>query len=64
MLKYVDRPWVVDTTYTRNRLGWRCTEGMGILDRLPIMLDHFTQQRRTWEHRNRVRNKGEYAYYG
>jgi nucleoside-diphosphate-sugar epimerase len=64
MLSYVDRPWVVDTTYTRNRLGWSCTEGMGILDRLPTMLDYFTQQRRDWEHRNRVRNQGHYAYYG
>jgi len=64
MLKYVDRPWVVDTTYTRNRLGWSCTEGMGILDRLPTMLDLFTQHRRIWEHRNRVRNQGEYLYYG
>ncbi len=64
MLKYVDRPWVVDTTYTRNRLGWDCTEGMGILDRLPTMLGHFTEQRRNWEHRNRDRNQGQYAYYG
>ena len=64
MLKYVDRPWVVDTSYTRNRLGWSCTAGMGIVDRLPTMLDQFTQQRRTWEHRNRVRNQGQYAYYG
>ncbi|MGO9114625.1 MAG: NAD-dependent epimerase/dehydratase family protein [Thermoguttaceae bacterium] len=64
MLNYVDRPWVVDTTYTRNRLGWSCTEGMGILDRLPTMLDLFMQHRRIWERRNRVRNQGEYAYYG
>jgi nucleoside-diphosphate-sugar epimerase len=64
MLKYVDRPWVVDTTYTRDRLGWSCTEGMGILDRLPIMLEQFMQERRTWEHRNRVRYQGQYAYYG
>jgi nucleoside-diphosphate-sugar epimerase len=63
MLKYVDRPWVVDASSTRNRLGWSCTEGMGILDRLPAMLQNFTQQRRIWEHRNRVRNQGQYAYY-
>ncbi len=63
MLKYVDRPWVADTTYTRNRLGWSCTEGLGILDRLPIMLEHFTRERRIWEDRNRVRNQGQYAYY-
>jgi len=64
MLEYIDRPWVVDTTYTRNRLGWSCMEGMGILDRLPTMLDHFTRQRRKWEYRNRVRSQGQYAYYG
>jgi nucleoside-diphosphate-sugar epimerase len=64
MLDYVDRPWVVDATYTGRRLGWSCTAGMGILDRLPIMLDHFTQQRPAWEERNRARNQGEYAYYG
>jgi nucleoside-diphosphate-sugar epimerase len=63
MLKYVDRPWVVDTTYTRDRLGWSCTEGMGILDRLPTMLGNFTQQRRIWEYRNWIRNQGQYAYY-
>jgi nucleoside-diphosphate-sugar epimerase len=64
MLKYVDRPWVVDTTYTRNTLGWSCTEGMGVLDRLPRMLEHFQQDRRTWRHRNSIRNRGQYAYYG
>ena len=64
MLKYVDHPWVVDTAYTCNKLGWSCTEGMGILDRLPTMLKHFKEDRRTWEHRNRIRNQGSYAYYG
>jgi len=63
MLKYVDRPWLVDATYTREKLGWRCAEGMGILDRLPAILAHFRQDRRTWEERNSLRNQGRYAYY-
>ncbi len=63
MLKYVDRPWLVDTIYTRHRLGWRCTEGMGILDRLPAILAHFRGNRRTWLDRNTIRNQGRYAYY-
>ena len=62
MLEYVDRPWVVDTTYTRDKLGWDCTQGMGVLDRLPTMLEHFKTDRRAWEHRNRIRNEGRYAY--
>ena len=63
MLKYVDRPWVVDTAYTRSRLGWSCTRGNGDPGPAPTMLEHFRRERRTWEHRNRVRNLGEYAYY-
>jgi nucleoside-diphosphate-sugar epimerase len=64
MLTYVDRPWVVDTTYTRNMLGWSCTAGMGVLDRLPAILQHFQQDHRQWEHSNRIRSRGRYAYYG
>ncbi len=52
MLKYVDRPWVADTTYTRNRLGWSCTEGMGVLDRIAAILEHFRGDHRLWRHRN------------
>jgi nucleoside-diphosphate-sugar epimerase len=63
MLEYVDRPWVVDTTYTRRKLGWSCAVGMGVVDRLPTMVEHFKRDRCTWEHRNRLRNEGRYAYW-
>jgi len=62
MLQYIDRPWVADTTYTRNRLGWDCTEGMGICDRLPEILAHYWQYRSIWERRNRARNEAMYTY--
>jgi nucleoside-diphosphate-sugar epimerase len=58
MLKYVDRPWVADTTYTRSKLGWTCTEGMGILDRIAAILEHFRRDRHLWRHRNRIRYHG------
>jgi nucleoside-diphosphate-sugar epimerase len=62
MLDYVDRPWVADTTHTRGKLNWDCSEGMGICDRLPRMLERFVNERSQWERRNQVRNKGNYAY--
>jgi nucleoside-diphosphate-sugar epimerase len=64
MLDYLDQPWVVDATYTRNTLGWSCTEGMGVLDRIPKILANFRQERRTWIRRNEARNGGCYAYCG
>ncbi len=63
MLRYVDRPWVTDTTYTRRKLGFRATDGMGLLQRLPLILEHFKRDRSLWEHRNRIRYNEEYAYY-
>lgn len=62
MLDYVDRPWVVDAAHTRRRLDWSCTAGLGILDRLPVILEHFLGDRPLWVHRNRVRTEGRYAY--
>jgi hypothetical protein len=63
MLKYVDRPWVTDTTNTERRLGFRPTDGLGVLDRLPAILEHYRQDRRIFEQRNQLRAAGQYAYY-
>jgi len=62
MLDYVDRPWVADTTGTRNRLGWDCSQGMQIRERLPVMQEHFKLNRPLWEQRNRMRAMGQYSY--
>lgn len=62
MTKYIDRPWVVDTMYTRERLGWDCTAGMGILDRIPAILENLRQHRRRWITRNQPRNRRQYSY--
>lgn len=62
MLDFVDQPWSTDPTYTQQRLDWRPGPGMGILDRLPVMLQRLNGDRRAWEVRNRLRNDGRYEY--
>ncbi|HYW80834.1 MAG TPA: hypothetical protein VE890_14735, partial [Thermoguttaceae bacterium] len=64
MLQFTDRPWVADTTYTRSKLGLLPTEGLGLLERLPVLLASFQHDRRRWEDRNRLRADGRYAYGG
>ena len=62
MLQFIDRPWNADTTHTRNRLGWDCTQGKGILDRLPTMVDRYLRRRDQWEQRSRARTTARYVY--
>jgi len=62
MLQFIDRPWIADTTYTRNKLGWDCTQGKGILDRLPTMVDRYLRSRNQWDQRSRARTTARYVY--
>jgi len=62
MLQFTDRPWVADTTHTQTTLGFVPTDGLGLLEQLPVLLEHFQHDRRTWECCNRLRAAGQYAY--
>jgi nucleoside-diphosphate-sugar epimerase len=62
MTRYIDRPWVVDTTYTRTRLDWDCTASMRILERIPTMLGIIRHHHRRWIMRNKIRNRTNYTY--
>jgi hypothetical protein len=62
MLQFIDRPWIADTTVTRNKLTWDCTAELTIRRRMPLMMDRFQRRRRVWEQRNRARNNARYAY--
>jgi nucleoside-diphosphate-sugar epimerase len=62
MTKYIDRPWVVDAAYTRERLGWECTSSMGVLDRMPVILENLRRHRRRWLMRNQLQNRRQYCY--
>ncbi len=62
MLNFVDRPWIADTTHTRTRLGWDCSPGLRIAERLPVLMECFDSDRSRWERRNRSRAVGLYSY--
>ena len=63
MLDYVDRPLVVDSTHTEEKLNWRPDPRRHILHRLPVLMHNFTTRRREWYARNIRRNNQEYVYY-
>ncbi len=62
MIDYVDRPLVVDTTYTQNRLNWIPTPDLHILKRLPILMRRFNKHNAEWHARNIRRNDQKYEY--
>ncbi|WDP90708.1 MAG: NAD(P)-dependent oxidoreductase [Desulfobacter sp.] len=62
MLDYADRPLVVDTAYTRKRLGWRPDPGLHILRRIPVLMAHVKADSRAWMIRNINRNEQKYLF--
>lgn len=62
MIDYVDRPLVVDTTYTEHQLDWAPTPGLHVLDRIPVLMHHFTTRRAEWLVRNIRRNDQKYEF--
>ena len=62
MMDYVDTPLVVDTSYTVKKLEWAPGPELGILNRIPVLMQRFKTDRNKWERRNISRNEGRYAY--
>ena len=62
MIDYVDRPLVVDTAYTQRRLDWAPTPGLHVLERVPVLMRHFTTRRAEWLARNIRRNDQRYEF--
>jgi nucleoside-diphosphate-sugar epimerase len=62
MMDYVDKPLVVDTAYTREKLQWTPGPELSILNRIPVLMRRFSEDRSTWERRNVSRNEGRYVY--
>ncbi len=62
MVEFIDRPWAVDTRETKQKLDWRCNPGLGILERIPIILERYAKQRKTWLDRNTRRNQARFLY--
>jgi nucleoside-diphosphate-sugar epimerase len=63
MLKFIDRPWVVDSTITQERLEWKCSPDLNILKTLPVILENYRKNKRIWIERNVQRNAGKYSYH-
>ncbi|NQV34838.1 MAG: NAD(P)-dependent oxidoreductase, partial [Phycisphaeraceae bacterium] len=61
MTRYIDHPWVADTTYTRTRLDWDCTASMQILERIPTLLRVIRHRHHRWITRNNIRNRADYT---
>lgn len=62
MMDYVDTPLVVDTTVTQQKLQWAPGPELSILNRLPVLMQRFLENRSLWELRNIRRNEGLYEY--
>ncbi len=62
MLDYVDKPWTTDTSKTRRTLDWACTPELGILRKIPDILQNLRADPEGWEKRNISRNERRFFY--
>jgi nucleoside-diphosphate-sugar epimerase len=62
MLKYTDRPWIVNNAYTQEKLAWRTSSNLDLLERLPVILNFYKEQRKQWISQNKQRIFGKYVY--
>jgi len=53
MADYIDRRMEIDASRTRQRLGWSPTERLGLLERLPFLIEHRRDNPMEWYRRNR-----------
>ncbi len=53
MADYVDRTMEIDTSYTRQRLGWEPTPRLGLPARLRFLIEHARDNPMEWYRRNR-----------
>ena len=64
MLEYADKPWNTDTSLTRQTLDWDCTPELGILRKIPDILNNFKADPKGWEEKNISRNERRFSYWG
>jgi len=62
MLAYADRPLRVDARITQRKLDWKPRDEYAILNRLPVLMANFQNQRHYWLSRNILRNEGNYQF--
>lgn len=52
MARYIDEQLTVDASRTRGRLGWQPRPRLGILHRIPFMVENFKSDPVEWQRRN------------
>jgi len=62
MARYIDRPLMVDTRYTRHRIGWAPDPGRSILGCLPAIIERALETPDRYRRRNEERILGHYQY--
>jgi nucleoside-diphosphate-sugar epimerase len=62
MLKYIDRPWIIDNTLTQQKLNWEMSADAHILRRIPEMLKRYKEKSKQWDVRYVHRIMGNYIY--
>lgn len=62
MMDYVDKPWIVDNSYTREKLGWTCKEDKDVLKCIPQIIDNFNNYQKSWIARLNRRYDRVYEY--
>jgi len=62
MLKFIDRPWNVDNTFTQKKLSWQCNHDRSILEKLPVILKLYEEGKNKWIDRNMNRISVNYIY--
>ncbi len=62
MLKFLDKPLRIDSSYSRAKLAWKPSEGYRIEKRIPVLMEHAIRHSNLWEERNVLRSQGRYSY--
>ncbi len=62
MLDYVDLPMIANASSTQRKINWSCSPGKSVLDKLPIILKRYQDQRKIFNKKNMLRNEGKYVF--
>jgi nucleoside-diphosphate-sugar epimerase len=63
MLEYVDKPLRINAAKSQSKLKWSPNPDYTIINRLPVLMHHFNNDRALWEMRNIRRNEARYKFH-
>jgi hypothetical protein len=54
MMKYIDRKLRTESDHTRKALGWKISQGMDILERIPFLIENYRSASLQWHQVNKI----------